>query len=161
MRVPVCVRARAARTRARCALWRAPRRAAGESQAKPHTSPSLSVTFVQYYMLDRMDSTSNAHSIEPAPGTGDESRDRAELRCTRSSRSRTGEAHRTRTAQVQAGHTAAAQRSARNEARPCIYLRRSGGSRAVRSYTPPLPRQLGTRLKLSAATTHQPSVSQR
>jgi len=72
----------------------------------------------------------------PAPGTGDESRDRAELRCTRSSRSRTGEAHRTRTAQVQAGHTAAAQRSARNEARPCIYLRRSGGSRAVRSYTP-------------------------
>ena len=87
-------------------------------------------------MLDRMDSTSNAHSIEPAPGTGDESRDRAELRCTRSSRSRTGEAHRTRTAQVQAGHTAAAQRSARNEARPCIYLRRSGGSRAVRSYTP-------------------------
>jgi hypothetical protein len=37
---------------------------------------------------------------------------------------------------MQAGHTAAAQRSARNEARPCTYLRRSGGSRAVRSYTP-------------------------
>ena len=67
----------------------------------------------------------------------DRGRDRAELQgahaCAQAGR---GTRHTGHTAQMQAGHTAAAQRSARNEARPCTYLRRSGGSRAVRSYTP-------------------------
>ena len=128
---PVCVRA--ARTRALCSVvWRAPPhlehlecslqpsppgRAAGESQAKPHTSPSLSVTFVQYYMLDRMDSTSNAHSIETGAGDrGRESRPSGvhlHEELTLAHRRGTQDTHRTGAGRTHRGSTAVgAQRGA-------------------------------------------------
>jgi hypothetical protein len=117
--VCVCLSVCARRALGRAVLcgWRRPRRAAGESQAKPHTSPSLSVTFVQYYMLDRMDSTSNAHSIETGAGDrGRESRPSGVAlheELTLAHRRGTQDTHRTGAGRTHRGSTAVgAQRGA-------------------------------------------------
>jgi hypothetical protein len=126
------------------------------------TTPGLlSVTFVPYYMLDRMDSASNAHSIETGAGPGTRPSGVA-----RSSRLRTGRARHTahRTHRTDAGRThrgctaVGAQRGAAMHLPEKIGWQSSGAQLYPRPCRASLGRDSSS--VQPPRCTHQPSVSQ-
>ena len=143
-------------------LARACERLRGGRRVTGATTPGLlSVTFVPYYMLDRMDSASNAHSIETGAGPGTRPSGVA-----RSSRLRTGRARHTahRTHRTDAGRThrgctaVGAQRGAAMHLPEKIGWQSSGAQLYPRPCRASLGRDSSS--VQPPRCTHQPSVSQ-
>ena len=144
-----------------CASVASLARACDLSHRRNHTPGLLSVTFVPYYMLDRMDSASNAHSIETGAGPGTRPSGVA-----RSSRLRTGRARHTahRTHRTDAGRThrgctaVGAQRGAAMHLPEKIGWQSSGAQLYPRPCRASLGRDSSS--VQPPRCTHQPSVSQ-